>query len=61
MLNPLKFAGVPQTVTGQLTDTPTRGLPTRRLDILRTRHSHTSQLADWTTRGLADAAKKNEN
>jgi len=35
-------------VTGQLADTPTRGL-----DI-----SRTGQLADWTTRGLADAAKK---
>jgi len=34
-------------VTGQLADTPTRGLPTRGLDILRT-----GQLADWTTRGL---------
>jgi len=40
-------------VTGQLTDTPTRGLPTRRLDI-----SRTGQLADWTTRDLADAAKR---
>jgi len=40
-------------VTGQLADTPTRGLPTRGLDI-----SRTGQLADWTTRGLADAAKK---
>jgi len=39
---------VTSTVTGQLADTPTRGL-----DI-----SRTGQLADWTTRGLADAAKK---
>ena len=31
----------------------TRGLPTRGLD-----DSRTGQLADWTTRGLADAAKK---
>jgi len=43
-------------VTGQLSDTPTRGLPTRRLDISRTgQHSldnlRASQLADWTTRG----------
>jgi len=35
-------------VTGQLVDTPTC-----RLDI-----SRTGQLADWTTRGLADAAKR---
>jgi len=35
-------------VTGQLADTPTRGL-----DI-----SRTVQLTDWTTRGLADAAKR---
>jgi len=34
-------------VTGQLADTPTRGLPTRGLDI-----SWTGQLADWTSRGL---------
>jgi len=58
-----------RTVTGQLADTPTRGLPTRRLDISWTGqledwstrgldNSRTSQLADWTTRGLADAAKK---
>ena len=40
-------------VTGQLADTPTRGLPTRGLDI-----SRIGQLADWTTRGLADAAKR---
>jgi len=40
-------------ITGQLADTPTRGLPTRGLDI-----SRTGQLADWTTRGLADAAKQ---
>ena len=41
------------TVTGQLADTPTRGLPTGGLDI-----SRTGQLADWTTRSLADAAKR---
>jgi len=35
------------TVTGQLEDTPTRGLPTRGLDDSRTGH-----LADWSTRGL---------
>ena len=40
-------------VTGQLADTPTRGLPTGGLDDSRTGH-----LADWSTRGLADAAKK---
>ena len=40
-------------VTGQLAHTPTCGLPTHRLDI-----SRTGQLADWTTRGLADAAKR---
>ena len=34
-------------VTGQLADTPTRGLPTRGLDDSRTGH-----LADWSTRGL---------
>ena len=56
-------------VTGQLADTPTRGLPTRGLDISRTGqladkttralvNSRTGQVADWTTRGLADAAKK---
>jgi len=32
-------------VTGQLADTPTRRLPTRRLD-----DSRTGQVADWTTR-----------
>jgi len=32
-------------VTGQLADTPTRGLPTRGLDESRTGH-----LADWSTR-----------
>ena len=37
------------TVTGQLADTPTRGLPTRRLD---------GHLADWTTRGLAMPPKE---
>ena len=40
-------------VTGQLADTPTRGLPTRGLEI-----SRTGQVADGTTRGLPDAAKK---
>ena len=35
-----------ETVTGQLADTPTRGLPTRGLDDSRTGH-----LADWSTRG----------
>jgi len=34
-------------VSGQLVDTPTRGLPTRGLDDWRT-----GQLADYTTRGL---------
>ena len=49
-------------VTGQLMDTPTRGLPTRGLDDSRTGHladwstrrldnSRTGQVADWTTRG----------
>ena len=33
-------------VTGQLADTPTRGLPTRGLDDSRIGH-----LADWSTRG----------
>ena len=37
----------PQGVTGRLADTPTRGLDNWR----------TSHLADWTTRGLTDAAK----
>ena len=37
---------MPRTVTGQLADTPTRGLPTRGLD-----NSRTGQVADWTTRG----------
>ena len=36
-----------QMVTGQLADTPTRGLPTRGLVNSRTR-----QLAYWTSRGL---------
>ena len=56
-------------VTGQLADTPTRGLPTSGLDISRTGqladwttraldNSRTGQVADWTTRGLADAAKR---
>jgi len=50
---PLKLS-----VTGQLADTPTRGLPTR-LDNSRTIvNSRTGQVADWTTRGLADAAKR---
>ena len=50
-------------VTGQLADTPTRGLPTRGLDDSRTGHladwstrgldnSRTGQVADWSTRGL---------
>jgi len=34
-------------VTGQLADTPTHRLPTRRLDDSRTGH-----LADWSTHGL---------
>jgi len=56
-------------VTGQLADTPTRGLPTRGLDISRTGqfadyktralvNSLTGQVTDWTTCGLADAAKR---
>ena len=56
-------------VTGQLADTPTRGLPTRGLDDSLTGHladwstrgldnSRTGQVVDWTTRGLADAATK---
>ena len=40
-------------VTVQLADAPTRGLPTRGLV-----NSRTGQVADWTTRGLADAAKR---
>jgi len=54
--------GVGQAVTGQLADTPTRGLPTRGLDDSQTGHladwstrgqdnSRTGQVADWTTRG----------
>ena len=43
-------------VTGQLEDTPTRGLPTRELDI-----SRTGQVADWKTHGLARCHQKNEN
>jgi len=42
--------GVQNEVTGQLADTPTRGLPTRELDI-----SRTGQLADWTSRGLVNS------
>ena len=38
-------------VTGQLADTPTRGLPTRGLDDSRTGH-----LADWSTRGYRQLA-----
>jgi len=49
-------------VTGQLADTPIRGLPTRGLDDSRTGHivdwstrgldnSRTGQVADWTTHG----------
>jgi len=34
-------------VSGQLADTPTHGLPTRKLDDWQTGH-----LADWSTRGL---------
>jgi len=45
-------------VTGQLADTPTRGLPTRGLDISQLVNSRTGQATDWTTRGLADAAKR---
>ena len=63
--------------SGQLADTPTRGLPTRGLDDSRTGHiadwstrgldnSRTSQLADWTSRGLDNSwsrrcRQKNEN
>jgi len=56
-VTPLKFRqdishqkAMPHCLHGNWT---TRGLPTRGLDI-----SRTGQLADWTTRGLADAAKK---
>jgi len=42
----VQFWGTPEVLTGQLADTPTRGLPTRGLDI-----SRTGQLADWTTLG----------
>ena len=41
------MSGSPIPVTGQHTDTPTRGLPTRGLD-----DSWTGHLADWSTRGL---------
>jgi len=41
------LAGLSGLVTGQLADTPTRGLSTRGLDI-----SRTGQLAGWTSRGL---------
>ena len=37
----------PIMVTGQLADTPTRGLPSREPDDSRTGH-----LADWSTSGL---------
>jgi len=40
-------------VTGQLADTPTRGLPTRGLDV-----SRTGQLVDWTTRGYRLSGQK---
>jgi len=47
-------------ITGQLADSPTRGLPTRGLDI-----SRTSQLGDWRSRGLDNSRSrewpKNEN
>jgi len=59
---PDQTSSVPIWVTGQLSDTPTRRLPTRRLDDSRTGHladwsthgldnSRTGQVADWTTRG----------
>ena len=40
-------------VTGQLADTPTRGLPTRGLD-----DSQTRQLAYWTSRGLDNSRSR---
>jgi len=48
-------------LTGQLADTPSRGLPTRGLDF-----SRTGQLEDWTSRGLDNSRsrrcrQKNEN
>ena len=46
------------TVTGQLADTPTRGLPTRRLDISRTGQLADCQLADWTSRGLDNSRSR---
>ena len=57
-----RFKQATSSVTGQLVDTPTRGLPTRGLDDSRTRHlvdwstrgldnSRTGQVTDWTTRG----------
>jgi len=41
---------MPLGVTGQLADTPTRGLPTRGLV-----NSRTSQIADWTSQGLVNS------
>jgi len=40
-------------ITGQLADSPTRGLPTRGLDI-----SRTSQLGDWRSRGLDNSRSR---
>ena len=65
-LSPASRSGPVVTVTGQLVDTPTRGLPTRGLDDWRTGHladwstrgldnSRTGQVADWTTRGYANS------
>jgi len=56
-------------VTGQIADSPTRGLPTRKLDISQTGHledwltsgldnSRTSQLADWTSHGLDNSRSR---
>ena len=47
MLEIVKTVVSMRMVTGQLADTPTRGLPTRGLD-----DSWTGHLADWLTRGL---------